>query len=105
MTEPAQAQRSEDLRHVISKEGKRSPRVVWVEGQVRRRYAKARLLDVGCIRNGEDPVLHLALRGKNFNAQVIGVDISVEGLLKWHLPNTLAADGQRLPFKDASFDV
>src|SRR5574337_1253154 len=84
---------------------KRSPRVVWVEAQVGRCYSKSRILDMGFVGAYEEPFLHLALRGQNPQAQIVGVDINLEGLLKWHLPNTLAADGKQMPFRDASFDA
>lgn len=68
-------------------------------------YSKSRILDVGFVGAYEEPFLHLALQGQNPQAQIVGVDINMEGLLKWHLPNTLVADGKQMPFKDASFDA
>ena len=82
-----------------------SPRVVWIESQVRQRYSKTRILDVGFVGNYQEPFLNLALHRQNPQAQIVGVDVNVEGVLKWRLPGTLAADGERLPFKDASFDA
>ena len=84
---------------------KRSPRVVWVETQVRQRYSKARILDVGFVGAYSEPFLHLTLRHQNPEMQIVGVDMNLEGVLKWHFPNTLVADGRHLPFNGASFDV
>jgi SAM-dependent methyltransferase len=83
----------------------RSPRAVWVEEQIRSKYTSSRILDVGFIGACQEPFLHLGFRKENANAKIVGVDINLDGLLKWKLPNSLAADGGYLPFKVGSFDV
>ncbi len=103
--EPSQVQAVTNRRYLTSREVRRSPRVVWVETQVRQRYSRARILDVGCIGDYQEPFLHLALRRQNPHAQILGVDINVEAVLKWRLGNTLVADAGLLPFKVGSFDV
>ena len=87
------------------KKAKRSPRVEWVESQVRQRYPTASILDVGFVGRQREPDLHMNLRRQNPRSHIAGIDIDIEGVLKWRLSNTLAADGYNLPFKDASFQA
>jgi ubiquinone/menaquinone biosynthesis C-methylase UbiE len=82
-----------------------SPRMAWVEKCVRERYSKSRILDVGFIGRYEQPFLHLALRRDNQQAQVVGVDINVEKVVKCGLPKTIVADAGCIAARDASFDV
>jgi SAM-dependent methyltransferase len=82
---------------------RRSPRVLWVENQVRSRYQGTRILDVGFVGSYKDPFLHLGIR--QCNPRLVGIDIDKEGVLKWRLPDTLVGDGKKLPFRDNSFDV
>jgi 2-polyprenyl-3-methyl-5-hydroxy-6-metoxy-1,4-benzoquinol methylase len=84
---------------------RRSPRVSWVESQVRQRYAQARILDVGFVGAYSEPFLHLAFRRQMPHAYIVGADMNVSGVLSLHLPDTVAADGKQLPFKDGSFDA
>ena len=82
----------------------RSPRVVWVEEQIRQRYHQADILDVGFVGPHEEPALHKSIRSQNPTARVVGVDINCEGVYRNHLANTIVADAATLPFTDASFD-
>jgi 2-polyprenyl-3-methyl-5-hydroxy-6-metoxy-1,4-benzoquinol methylase len=83
----------------------KSPRVRWVEESVRRRYLSGRILDVGCVGDYAQSLLHIGFREQGLKSEIIGVDINIEGLTRLRLPNTLAADGARLPFKNGSFDA
>ncbi len=85
--------------------GRRSPRVVWIEEAVRRRYADCRILDVGFVGGYEKPFIHFAIRQQNPNSKVVGVDLDVSGIKKHRIPDTLAADAKELAFKDNSFDA
>lgn len=84
---------------------KRSPRITWVENQVHARYSKSRILDVGFIGRYEQPFLHLALRHNNKQAQVVGVDIDMQKVVKCGLPKTIVADAGFIAARDSSFDV
>lgn len=83
----------------------RSPRVKWVEEQIRKRYATGLILDVGFVGSYEEPFLHLSLREKNPAVRFIGVDINLQSVLKHRLSDTLVGDGQKLPFQDCIFDA
>jgi 2-polyprenyl-3-methyl-5-hydroxy-6-metoxy-1,4-benzoquinol methylase len=87
------------------RDGKRSPRVVWIENQVRTRYARSQILDVGFVGGYQEPTLHLALRRQNPQARFVGIDLNRDGVMKWRLHNTLVADAGRLAFKDETFDA
>jgi SAM-dependent methyltransferase len=57
------------------------------------------ILDVGC------GIGTYVRRFRDFSAHVFGVDISAERLAEAKLPGLAAAQGERLPFRDQSFDV
>lgn len=78
---------------------------MWIKDQIRTHHSGANILDVGFIGEYQEPFLHNSLRKENPTSNIVGVDVNVNGLLKWNLPNTLAADGEYLPFKKNSFDV
>jgi 2-polyprenyl-3-methyl-5-hydroxy-6-metoxy-1,4-benzoquinol methylase len=84
---------------------RRSPRVVWIEKEVQRRYAHSRILDVGFVSGYAEPFVHQAVRQQNPAAWVAGIDLDVTGILQHRMPDTLAADARALPFADGSFDV
>jgi 2-polyprenyl-3-methyl-5-hydroxy-6-metoxy-1,4-benzoquinol methylase len=84
---------------------RRSPRVTWIESQIRDRYSNSRILDVGFVGRYPEPGLHLALRRKNANAKVIGLDINVDRVLQCRLPDTIVADASSIGSRDNSFDV
>lgn len=72
----------------------RFPRVAWIERQVRERYSKSRLLDVG-----------FSIRRQNTRAQVVGVDVNVEEMFKKRLSNVVGARAESMAFKHGSFEV
>jgi SAM-dependent methyltransferase len=85
------------------------PSYVWRSGQERRldlirrhvRLEGARILDVGC------GIGTYVKRFREFTPHVYGIDVSVKRLQEGArvVPNLLAAKGERLPFREASFDV
>ena len=83
------------------------PSYVWRSGQERRlqlirRYVPLedrRILDVGC------GIGTYVRRFRDFSPRVYGLDVSAERLAQAGLPNLVAAEGENLPFADASFDV
>jgi len=83
------------------------PSYVWRSGQERRlqlirRYIPLegrRILDVGC------GIGAYVRRFRDFSPCVYGLDVSAERLAQASLPNLVAAEGENLPFADASFDV
>jgi SAM-dependent methyltransferase len=83
------------------------PSYVWRAGQERRlglirRYVPLEgrwILDVGC------GIGTYVRRFRDFSSHVYGIDVSVERLREAHLPNLVAAAGERLPFAPGSFDV
>lgn len=83
----------------------RSPRVVWVEEQVKSLPRQSRLLDVGFVGAYQTPFLHLALCEQNPELLLVGMDVDVDGLTRHKVSNSLAGDGYRLPFRDDAFDV
>jgi 2-polyprenyl-3-methyl-5-hydroxy-6-metoxy-1,4-benzoquinol methylase len=86
-------------------EKRRSPRVAWGERLVRERYSKSRFLDVGFVGTYREPFLHFAIRRQNPKAQILGVDINVEEILKKRLSNAVGARAESMAFKDRSFEV
>jgi SAM-dependent methyltransferase len=85
------------------------PSYVWRSGQERRldlirrhvRLEGARILDVGC------GIGTYVKRFREFTPHVYGIDVSVKRLQEGAraVPNLLAAKGERLPFRETSFDV
>jgi len=83
------------------------PSYVWRSGQERRlqlirRYVPLEdrwILDVGC------GIGTYVRRFREYSTHVYGLDVSADRLGQAGLPNLVAADGESLPFADASFDV
>lgn len=84
----------------------RSPRMIWVEQQIHHRLKqKGTILDVGYLGTGDLPDLHLAIKKKNSQYHLFGLDIDVGGIIQQHLPDTLGGDATSLPFRDNAFDT
>lgn len=83
----------------------KSPRVVWVEDEIRQRHANSRILDVGFVGSYAEPFVHLSIRLQNPGASMVGIDIDISGVVQSRIPNTLVGDAVNLPFADNSFDV
>jgi SAM-dependent methyltransferase len=83
------------------------PSYVWRSGQERRlrlitQYVPLEdkwILDVGC------GIGTYVRKFRDFSPHVYGIDVSVKRLAESSMPNLVAAAGEALPFRDASFDV
>jgi SAM-dependent methyltransferase len=83
------------------------PSYSWRSGQERRldlirayvQLENAWILDVGC------GIGTYVRRFRDFTPHAFGVDVSAERLAQAGLPGLAAARGERLPFRDGSFDV
>jgi SAM-dependent methyltransferase len=82
-----------------------SPRVAWVERQVRERYDGLCVLDAGFVGAYEEPFLHLTMRAENSRTQLFGVDVNVDAIARQTLPNTIGGNAESLGFKDGCFDA
>ncbi|HEV2316071.1 MAG TPA: ubiquinone/menaquinone biosynthesis methyltransferase [Thermoplasmata archaeon] len=87
------------------------PRALWTVDRYRRRRPIGRVLDIGC-GPGE---LTFLVAGRAPGAEVVGSDVTAAMLRNAHLRavgsstgarvRLVRADGGRLPFRDASFDL
>jgi SAM-dependent methyltransferase len=83
------------------------PSYVWRSGQERRlqlirSYVSLEgrwILDVGC------GIGTYVKRFRDFSRHVYGIDVSAKRLAESTMPNLVAAAGEALPFRDATFDV